>query len=82
MFVIYLASFCCHSNSASSSCLSKGSSEWNPMKSNKYLHSHTFIYSEQMLFNDSEHVLHLNHSLSNLLIPSQRLVTMSVSLHT
>ena len=52
------------------------------MKSNKYLHSHTFIYSEQMLFNDSEHVLHLNNSLSNLLIPSQRLVTMSVSLHT
>ena len=36
----YLASFCCGSDPPSSSCLSKVSSELNPIKSNKYLHTY------------------------------------------
>ena len=51
------------------------------------LPSHTFIYSNLMLCNKSKiQVSHksitLNHSLSNLIISSQRLITISVSLHT
>ena len=36
-----------------------GPSQWNPIKSNKYLHSHTFIYSKWMLFNDSKYTYHI-----------------------
>ena len=53
---MYLAIILCPPYSPSPSCLSKGSSQWNPIESNKYLHSHTFIYSKQMLFNDSKYM--------------------------
>ena len=45
------------------------------------LPSHTSIYSKLILFTDSKHVLHFLDSLSKLQIQSNRLVTMSASLH-
>ena len=78
----YLA-FCCYrSHSPSSSCLSKGSSEWNPIKSNKYLDSHTFIYSKQMLFSNSTYMHHIEQLFRQLTNSESKLVTMSVSLCT
>ena len=45
--------------------------------------SHTFIYSRLMLCNKSKNTgVTLNNSLDNTIIPSQRLVTTSASLHT
>ena len=47
------------------------------------LPSHTFIYSKYDMVKRFPHTfITLNNSLSNLMIPSQRLVTMSVSLCT
>ena len=65
-------------------CCSWGRSNFqvnkNPMTC---LLSHTFIYSKYDIVKRFPHTfITLNHSLSNLIISSQRLVTMSVSLHT
>ena len=55
--------------------------DWS--KSTTCLHSHTLIYSKYDIIKRFLHTyLTLNNSLSNLIIPSQRLVTMSVSLRT
>ena len=47
------------------------------------LHFHTLIYPKYDIVKRFPHTfITLNNSLSNLIIPSQRLVTMSASLHT
>ena len=73
--MIYLSFICC-----CSWCYSNLQVNKNPMTC---LPSHTFIYSKYDIVKSFPHTfLTLNNSLSNLIIPSQRLVTMSVSLHT
>ena len=55
--------------------------DWS--KSMTCLHFHTLIYSRLMLCNKSKYIyVTLNNSFSNIIIPSQRLVTMSASLRT
>ena len=52
-------------------------------KSTTCLHFHALIYSKYDIVKRFPHTfVTLNNSLSNLLIPSQRLVTMSASLRT
>ena len=56
---------------------------WCSWMSTTCLHSHISIYSNLILFNNSQNIyVTLNNSFSNIIIPSQRLVTMSASLHT
>ena len=70
-FIWYLAAICCPHSPPSSSCLSNGSSGSNPTKFNKYLHIQSFIY-----------LLIPNICWLFVMSTEQRLVIMSVSLHT
>ena len=55
--------------------------DWS--KSTTFLHFHTLIYSKYDIVKRFPHTpITLNNSLGNTIIPSQRLVTMSVSLRT
>ena len=66
--------------SSCTSCPSKCSLELNPNPTSICTHT---IYSILMLFNRFQNTgVTLNNSFSNIIIPSQRLETMSVSLHT
>ena len=47
---LYLSAISCSHHSPSSSCLSKGSSELNPIKSNKYSHIHVSLINQWTYF--------------------------------
>ena len=72
--MIYLSVVCCCSWGHSNLQVNK-----NPMTC---LPSHTFIYSILMLCNKSKYICHIEYSFSNIIIPSQRLVTIPGSLCT
>ena len=75
---LYLSLIACPRHSLSSSGLSKGSSELNPIKSNKYLHIQSLIY---LLITMIPNIC-LTFNQLYLWITEQRFVMMPVSLCT